>query len=67
MKEFTKEQFEEFIGKIIPCALFNILPTDIDDETGVKCDELILLNILNANPEALRYKSLSWFVEYFIL
>ena len=66
MKEFTKEQFEEFIGEIIPQQLFHVMPTDIDDETGLRCDEIILLGLLHQNPEALRYKSLAWFVEYFI-
>jgi|APGre2960657404_1045060.scaffolds.fasta_scaffold229594_2 hypothetical protein len=67
MKEFTPEQFNEFVRETIPCSLFHIMPTDIDDETGVRRDELILLQCLNDYPEALRYKSLSWFVEYFII
>ena len=66
MKEFTKEQFEEFIDEIIPQQLFHITLTDIDSETGARCDEIILLGILHQNPELLRYRSLSWFVECFI-
>ena len=67
MKEFPKEEFEVFIDEVIPCALFHVMPTDIDKETGIRCDELILIQMLNACPEALRYKSLAWFVEHFIL
>lgn len=66
MKEFTKEQFEEFVGEIIPQQLFHVMPTDIDDETGVRCDEIILLGLLHQTPEALRFKNLAWFVDYFI-
>ena len=65
MKEFTKEQFNEFVYEIIP-QLFHVESTDIDDETGVRCDEIILLNLLYKHPEALRYKSLEWFVNSFI-
>ena len=50
MKEFTKEQFEEFIGEIIPQQLFHVMPTDVDNETGVRCDEIILLGLLHQNP-----------------
>jgi len=62
----TKNQFEEFIGVKIPSALFHVMPTDIDDKTGARCDELILLRLLNEKPEALKYRSLSWFVNNFL-
>ena len=62
----TQEQFDEFIGETIPQQLFHVMSTDIDDETGVRCDEIILLSLLHQNPEVLRYKNLAWFVEYFI-
>lgn len=65
-KEFTKEQFEEFVDEIIPQHLFHVTPNDIDDETGVRLDELILIGLLNQNPEALRHRNLAWFVEHFI-
>jgi len=66
MKEFTQEQFNEFVGEILPQQLFHVMPTDIDEETGIRCDELILIQCLNSRPEVLRYKNLSWFVENFI-
>lgn len=65
-KEFTQEQFDTFIEETIPQSLFSVMPTDIDDETGVRCDEIILLRLLNQHPEALRYKSLASFVQDFI-
>ena len=66
MRTFTEEQFNELIGEIIPSALFHISPTDVDDKTGAKLEEIILLEVLGKFPEALKYKSLSWFVDYFI-
>ncbi len=66
MKEFTQEQFYELITETIPCALFHVQPTDIDDDVGCRYDELRLIQILNEYPEALRYRSLVWFIEYFI-
>jgi len=66
MKTFTEEQFDELVHEIIPQQLFHVMPTDIDDETGVRCDEIILLGLLHQHPEALRYKNLAWFVDYFI-
>jgi hypothetical protein len=65
-KKFTKEQFDEFVGEMLPSALFHVMPTDIDSLICIRCDELILLQMLSACPEVLRYKSLSWFVEKFI-
>jgi hypothetical protein len=62
----TQDQFNEFISETIPCALFHVEPTDLDDKTGVRLDELILLQCLIDNPQALRYKNLKWFVDLFI-
>lgn len=62
----TQDQFNEFITETIPCELFHIYPTDLDNKTGTRLDELILLKCLNDNPSVLRYKNLKWFVDYFI-
>jgi hypothetical protein len=62
----TQDQFNEFINETIPSALFHVEPTDRDDKTGVRLDELILLQCLNDNPRALRFKNLKWFVDRFI-
>ncbi len=65
MNSMTKEQFNEFIFETVPCALFHVMPTDFD-ENGVRCDEKILIDLLHGHPQALKHKSLSWFVWYFI-
>lgn len=62
----TQEQFNEFINEIIPQQLFHILPTDIDDTVGIRCDELILLELLYTSPEILKFKPLSYFINTFI-
>lgn len=66
MKEITEEQFEEFIWETIPCALFHVMPTDIDEETGARLDEVILIRLLHENPMVLGHRRLSWFIERFI-
>lgn len=65
-KKLTQEQFDEFLYETLQQQLFHVEPTDIDDETGVRLDEIILLRLINQNPSVLQYKSLSWFVENFI-
>lgn len=62
----TKTEFEEFVEVEIPSALFHVMPTDLDDESGANLDEIILIRLLNENPQALRYKSLAWFVGKFL-
>lgn len=66
MKTFSQTEFQEFIGETIPQQLFHVMPEDIDDETGVRCDEIILFRLLSQNPQALKHRPLSWFVEQFI-
>jgi hypothetical protein len=66
MKIETQEQFDEFVGETIPQALFHIEKTDLDDEYGIRLDELTLLRILNENPEVLKFKSLTWFIRIFL-
>lgn len=61
----TQEEFEEFVYEIIPQQLFHVDTTDLNEE-GIRLDELILLDALHRNPEALKFKRLDWFVEYFI-
>jgi len=66
MKIETQEQFDEFVGETIPQSLFHIEKTDLDDEYGIRLDELTLLRILNENPEVLKFKSLTWFIRIFL-
>lgn len=62
----TREEFEEYIDVEIPCAFFHVMPTDIDDETGAKREDIIMLNVLSERPELLKFESLDWFVKKFI-
>lgn len=57
--------FETFINETIPCALFHIGPSDLN-EKGIKLDEIILVQMLNDYPEALKHRSLVWYVNTFI-
>lgn len=66
MKTLTDEQLNELLHEIIPQQLFHVDRTDIDDETGARLDEIILLRILNQFPELLQYKPLDWYVENYI-
>lgn len=61
----TQKQFNEFLHETIPQALFHVLPTD-REENGIRCDELILLGLLNDHPEALKFKSLVDIVNIFL-
>jgi len=66
MKIDTEEKFEEFIYETIPCALFHV---DSKDRlpNGARCDEVILIGLLNSFPEVLKFKTLDWFVQTFIV
>lgn len=59
----TKEEFEEFENVDLPCALFHVMSDDVNSETGAKCEEQILIEMLAANPGALKYKSLKRWVD----
>ena len=63
MKYFA---FDEFIEETIPQALFHITEKDIDPQTGARLDDIILLELLYKNKEALESMPLSWFVDYFL-
>ena len=60
----TQEQLDEFEFELLPQALFHVMSDDIDDETGAKCEELILIQMLNSYPEVLKHKPLSYWVEH---
>ena len=59
----TKEQFEQFEQEDLPCALFHVMSDDINSETGAKCEEQILVEMLAANPWALAHKPLKYWVD----
>jgi hypothetical protein len=63
----TTEQFKEFTEEIIPQQLFHVYASDIDDETGGKLDEVILVGLIAHNKECLKHKPLQWFVDTFLI
>jgi len=62
----TQEEFNQFTQEIIPQQLFHVSSTDLDDETGAKLDEIILIGLIAAHPASLKYKSLQWFMETYL-
>ncbi|MDA3780205.1 MAG: hypothetical protein PF487_08340 [Bacteroidales bacterium] len=63
----TEEQFEEFIYEIIPQQLFHVYPTDIDDKSGGRLDEVILVGLIVNQLSCLKYKPLQWFLNTFLI
>jgi hypothetical protein len=61
-----EEGFEEFTQEIIPQQLFHVSPKDIDVETGGRLDEVILLGLLAAHPNYLKFRPLKWFIDTYI-
>lgn len=59
----TEERFKEFNDEVIPSALFHVEPTDIDDDTGGKLEEVILVRLIANNPECLKHRPLQWFID----
>ena len=62
----TEEQFQEFTEVIIHQQLFHVEPTDIDDDTGAKLEEVILVGLIAQHPECLKYKPLQWFLDTYL-
>jgi DNA-directed RNA polymerase subunit RPC12/RpoP len=65
-KIMTEQEFEKWLCETVPCALFHVEKTDIDDMHKVKLDELILVREIASNPGVLKYKSLHWLCNHFI-
>jgi len=63
----TEERFQEFIHEIIPQQLFHVYPTDIDDESGGRCDEVILVGLIANSPSCLKHKPLQWFLDTYLM
>lgn len=63
----TEERFQEFIHEIIPQQLFHVFPTDIDDESGARLDEVILVGLIANQPSCLIYKPLQWFLDTYLM
>ena len=63
----TTEEFKTFTEEVIPQQLFHVDPTDIDDESGAKLEEVILVKLIAGNPSCLKHKSLQWFLDKFLV
>lgn len=63
----TTEQFKEFTEEIIPQQLFHVDSKDVDDETGGKLEEVILVGLIAHNMECLKHKPLQWFLDTFLI
>jgi len=63
----TEERFQEFIHEVIPQQLFHVTPTDLDDESGARLDEVILVRLIAQNPSCLKYQKLQWFLDNFLI
>ena len=61
----TLEELDKFENEDLPSALFHVTPSDIDDETGGRLEEVILIRMLAQYPSALKHHPLSyWIKEY---
>jgi hypothetical protein len=63
----TEIQFKEFTEEIIPQQLFHVDPKDVDNESGGKLEEVILVGLIAHNIECLKYKPLQWFLDKFLI
>jgi len=59
------EQLNEMLTEIIPQQLFHVMPTDKNPD-GSRCDETILVGLLNSNPELLAHHRLEWYLNTYI-
>lgn len=62
-KIMTDEQFDILLHQELMCSLFHVMPDDIDDETGAKLEEVILIKFLAQHPGVLKHKPLYWWIE----
>jgi len=65
--EMTNERFEEFCHEIIPQQLFHVEPKDLDDDTGGRLDETILVGLIANSPGCLKHKPLQWFLDTYLI
>ena len=62
----TKQDFNIFIDEIIPQQLFHVEHQDIDDKSGGRLEEVILVKLIAENVECLKHKPLQWFLDKFL-
>lgn len=59
-----EEQFAEWVAEV-NCDLFHVMPTDLDDEYGVRIDQLSVLHMIDQHPWVLKHKTLRELLELF--
>jgi len=62
----TKEQFKQFEGEDMPCAFFHVMSDDIDEETGLPLEQIILDRMLKGNPGVLEYQPREYWEKMYI-
>ena len=60
----TEQEFENWIIDV-QCSLFHVMKTDMDDEHGVRYDQLMVLGSINQNPKVLKHRTLRELLEMF--
>ena len=60
----TIEELEKFEFEDLPSALFHVMSDYIDDESGGRLEEVILVQMLAKYPGALKHHPLSYWVEH---
>lgn len=62
MTEEEKIEYDEFY-ELLAQQMFHVMSDDLDDETGAKLEEVILVQLLANHPRMLKYKPLKQWVE----
>ena len=62
----TPEEFDEFCNEIIPQQLFHVDYNDMDDESGARLEEVILVSLIANNSSCLVHKPLQWFLDEYL-
>ena len=60
----NEQEFEEWVVEV-HCDLFHVMPTDLDDDHGVRIDQLSVLKMINSHPQVLKHKTLKQLLEQF--
>lgn len=58
-------EYDEFY-ELLCQQMFHVLSDDLDDETGAKLEEVILVQLLANHPKMLKHKPLKQWVEEII-
>jgi len=62
----AKEELDEFKNELLPQAFFHVSKNDIDDVTGGKLGEVILVEMLAANIGVLKYHPLDYWIKTYL-